>query len=111
MSGVGYDQLHRVFTEACRLDGAEREAFLDEACGGDDTLRDAVRAMLAADARESRPFAGADSGGGAHLLARELAEVGDLAPVAAPVPERVGRYRIVREDLVLALSAPRRDRA
>ncbi|MEZ4457049.1 MAG: protein kinase [Gemmatimonadales bacterium] len=42
-----------LFDQAIDLPPVERDAFLERACGGDTLLRDRVRAMLAADSRES----------------------------------------------------------
>ncbi len=40
------DHLHDIFNQAVKLTGADRTAFLDEACGGDDALRSEVESLL-----------------------------------------------------------------
>jgi serine/threonine protein kinase len=47
-----------LFREAVEIAPAEREAWLRHACGDDPSLRDAVDALLAADASSTEPFAG-----------------------------------------------------
>ena len=79
-----------LFDELCDLPPAEQESALDARCAGDGELRDRVRSMLRQDASTGAPIGA--GGGGVAALASSLAD-GD--PVA--LPERVGRYRVVRE--------------
>ena len=61
MSDAGIERRRRalaLFREAVEIAPAEREAWLDHACGNDDALREAVDALLAADASGTEPFAG-----------------------------------------------------
>ena len=37
-----------IFTQALKVPRSERDAFLDEACGGDENLRNKVEALLKA---------------------------------------------------------------
>jgi serine/threonine-protein kinase len=57
-----------IFTEALRLPRAERAAFLEQACAGDEDLRRKVLALLAAHERlgdflEKPPFEEGTGGG------------------------------------------------
>jgi tetratricopeptide (TPR) repeat protein len=53
----GGPDIKAIFTQALRLlEGAERSAYLDEACGNDDGLRRRVEALLAAYARADDVF-------------------------------------------------------
>ena len=71
-------RVRQLFAAALEVDTADRGAFLDEECGGDDTLRAEVESLLHADK-------GAD---------------GFLEPPpATPAPERavqIGRYKVTR---------------
>jgi len=88
MSG-GLERIASVFSGARRrAPGPEREAFLDEACDGDEALRHEVEGLLAhheaADATELEPpWEGA--------AARVLADL-----TADALPETVAGYRILR---------------
>ncbi len=86
-----YARLKEIVGEASLLDGPERAVFVDDACGGDDTLRAEVLELL-------------DGAAGASPLDRpplvrtavrdSVLEAADEA--LPPVPERLGRFRIVR---------------
>jgi tetratricopeptide (TPR) repeat protein len=70
-----------IFTRACGLDGAERAAYLEEACAGETGLREEVESLLEADA-----------------AAGEFLETPALAAVTLPDPnsgKRYGPYRVV----------------
>lgn len=102
-------QFYRVmslFQEACHLEGAERAAFLDQNCAGDEKLRGEVEAMLEVDANPVQPVDIA--GAGAHLLAAHIAEEDSrtgatdgrradrqLVPLANDL--FAGQYRIIRQ--------------
>jgi serine/threonine protein kinase/Tfp pilus assembly protein PilF len=85
-----FSRVEELFREACRLDIAEREAFLVEACGDDTALADDVRSLLAEDSDEpsmlDRPILGGPI---------KLKELTKAAP-DVPDPETIGPYRIVR---------------
>ena len=70
-----------VFSEACDLEGADRDAYVLEACGGDGELRRAVQAMLSVD---EEPLSLLDHGLG-------------VLDASAPPPDDVGGYRVVGE--------------
>jgi tetratricopeptide (TPR) repeat protein len=87
-----FQQVESMFREACAKPPPEREAFVAEACGDDEALRDEVLSLLAEDDSEpsmlDRPVLG-------HTLSlEELAARAEAA--AAPPPERIGDFRIVR---------------
>lgn len=83
-----------VFGEVCDLDADERSRALDRMCKGDGLVRDRVLELLCADAGSEAPISDSVFGAGAGVLARELGEEPGLD---GGVPERIGRYRIVRE--------------
>ena len=74
-----YERLSRVFDAACDRAGDACARFLDEACGGDATLRRDVEELLAADRK---------SGG---LLDSPFP---DLSSAVTPVEGQIGLYRI-----------------
>jgi serine/threonine protein kinase/tetratricopeptide (TPR) repeat protein len=93
MSRMSPDRWRRVsalLDEALELTGAERNRFLEEACGGDMLLRADVEAFLAADADTSA------------LLDSPIAAVlfdatGGDAPQLTRIDRRIGAYRVGRE--------------
>ncbi len=84
-----YQRLKAVFRRALECDKETRDAFLDEACGGDDELRAQVDQLLAADRKGTPLLDRSASPLAAQLLAR-MAE-GD------PVERRIGPHRLLRE--------------
>lgn len=50
MQGPDWARVQELFWAALDRPAAEREAFLEDACGGDDALRADVVSLLAADA-------------------------------------------------------------
>lgn len=76
----------RIFAQALELPPAERAAFLDSACAGDDSLRRAVEALLAADEHN------------ATFLERPAGEIFGWRPLASEEEEggRLGPYRLTR---------------
>jgi eukaryotic-like serine/threonine-protein kinase len=78
-----------VFDAALDLPTAEREAYVDRACGDDSDLRATVKRLLRAHERADGFLATAASEVAAPLLAEVMS--------APPHPDRVGQYRIVRE--------------
>ena len=49
MGSQRHDRITELFLQACALDSAAREAFLDEACAGNAELRAEVDSLLAHD--------------------------------------------------------------
>ena len=84
MTSADWPKLKQVFQGALDLSGTQREAWLEEACGADATLRARVEAMLAADEHDD----------GFIEPPRESAL--DDAPAEALVGQRLGAYRVVR---------------
>ncbi|HUU94794.1 MAG TPA: serine/threonine-protein kinase [Phycisphaerae bacterium] len=103
MTPERYQQLKRVFAEACRLTPAERAAYLERACGADTELRSEVEALLAHDERTFpvKPGISAAAALGWDRMdvhAREGASGNaGFRPTSAKVPERIGHYRIIRK--------------
>lgn len=96
MSAEGHERLQRIFIQACSLDGSELSTFLDRACQGEPELRAEVEALLHADAAEVQMLDAAHDVSGAQLLAESMARTGELAAPEAELPEKIGRYRILR---------------
>jgi serine/threonine protein kinase len=78
-----------VFDAAVDVPEAEREAFLQRACGGDETLLRKVKALLKAHNRPS------------HFLdrpsARERPEGGRVAPIGEKAGDQIGRYNLLQQ--------------
>ncbi len=81
-----WKEIDRIFTAAVELEPDERAAFLTEACGPDDELRQEVESMLAHDSPETL------FGSRAIKEATQL-----LAPTPAKLPkENIGPYQVIR---------------
>ena len=81
-----WQEIDRVFIAALECEPAARAAFLDEACAGDELLRQEVESLLANDLPES--LVGDQAIQEATRLLDRNAE--NL------IPERIGRYRIIK---------------
>ncbi|MEP6819910.1 MAG: protein kinase [bacterium] len=79
-----WQEIDRIFAAALEREPAERPAFLDEACGGDEQLRKEVESLIAHDVPESLV------GSSAVEEATRLLRIGLLAG------ERIGPYQIIR---------------
>ncbi len=94
-----HERLMALFDHACDLPPAERDRFV-AGPDVDDDLREELRAMLAEDAR-SRVFFDVTAGA-AELIARDMVhsalahQDGPAPSPDAPLPERIGEYRITR---------------
>src|SRR5262249_13286925 len=91
-----------VFCEALGKEPAERAAFLDRACAGNEPLRREVQSLLDAHQKVGRflerPLVGAE--GVADLAAAEAADSGDTLSFLAPSPEpgslgRLDQYEVL----------------
>ncbi len=90
MSEKGRTQLERVFLAASDLDDADRAAYLDSACAGDDALRQQVEDLLDAAERSEDYF-----GSLAARLGVEQLREGDAAPGhSLNEGDRFGPYRL-----------------
>ena len=79
-----------LFDRVCDLPPAEQSTYLDEVCGTDPALRDAVERMLRLDAIEEGDL---PLGEGAELLASQiLMKQGDNKR-----PTQIGCYTVIRE--------------
>jgi WD40 repeat protein/serine/threonine protein kinase len=88
-----YRRVGEVFTAALQRAEAERSAFVDAACAGDDDLRAQVLSLLERARRPSRLLDDATPG----AAARERAEQALLGnPGETPLPDRIGQYRVLR---------------
>src|SRR5580658_309016 len=81
-----------IFSAACRLSAQERAAYLDQACGGDASLRQHVEELLAASEEAgaflANPAANPPGPGGTiRLTMLPIEKLGD----------RVGRYKILQQ--------------
>ncbi len=81
-----WQEIDRIFADALECEPAERAAFLEEACGGDEELRKEVESLLANDMPES--LAGDHAVQEAtRLLVKKAGE---------RTIDRIGRYQIIR---------------
>ncbi len=115
-----WHRIESLFHQADALAGEARARFLAEACGGDDSLRQRVEALLAAETDDLDSVAGllspappGDERGsvrgstrGSGAGAEQGAEPGAAPRISLgaawgmddePVPERIGPYRILRQ--------------
>src|SRR5688572_10214114 len=110
MTPERWRQIEEILDQALDLAPPERAAFVASACGSDPALRVEVERLLAAtDAPDLLPDVSA-ARFAAPLVAHTLDErrpsaaddesgddAGAASPASAPLPKRVGVYRIVRE--------------
>ncbi|HRX83894.1 MAG TPA: tetratricopeptide repeat protein [Phycisphaerae bacterium] len=82
-----------VFAEVCDLLPEQRPAALDAHCQGDVRLRKRVEQMLATEDDEHALLAESKHGVGAKIIAEHLSS----NAFDVPTPERIDRYRILRE--------------
>jgi non-specific serine/threonine protein kinase/serine/threonine-protein kinase len=88
-------RVRALFDEAAELPSGERRAFLDAACPGDPDLRAEVEGLLALDpgtpdGRTEETFLKSP------LLRPPEPPINPAGPAAATLPQRIGRYRILR---------------
>jgi serine/threonine protein kinase/tetratricopeptide (TPR) repeat protein len=94
MDKIRWGHISRLYHEARARSGEEQQAFLDEACEGDELLRREVESLLANEVQASGFLASPDAAPFASL--RGFSET-TLTTVDAPAPGRMfGRYRIER---------------
>jgi eukaryotic-like serine/threonine-protein kinase len=79
-------EIDRIFAAALERDSAERSAFLDEVCAGDERLHEEVELLLANDVPESL-VGGYAAQEATRLLEQRAGEV---------TPDKIGRYQIIR---------------
>ncbi|MBK8168068.1 MAG: serine/threonine protein kinase [bacterium] len=89
MDAARYRLVKDVLVGALGLQGADRRAWLDEACAGDPGLRAEVEDLLA---REGAPSTIVDAGLPAAVAAVQALAIESAPP--APLPDSIGPYRI-----------------
>jgi len=82
-----WHKVDRLFQSAFGLEESQRAAFLEQACAGDDTLKQQVESLLANAAQASFLETPA-----VELAAHALKDVTG----AHPIPAAIGRYRVLR---------------
>jgi len=90
------DKIRTLFNTALEHEGSERDAFLDEACGGDRSIREEVESLIDAFEKNTRflespswsEFVGPDAGEGPESAGLE-------AEPGLPF-ERLGEFRLIR---------------
>jgi WD40 repeat protein len=82
MTSTPFDRLDALFDQARRLDGQAREAYLDEACGGDQALRAELSSLL--EHHEARGASLDDPGTRATLRRLVDRVLDEPAPAGAP---------------------------
>jgi len=96
-----YQQIKRVFAEACRLKPEQRAAYLDQACAGDADLRAEVEGLLHHDEKSLpiRPRISAAAAFGLDRMdagaAAGSSALAGFQPAPEQAPERIGDFRIV----------------
>ena len=90
-SSARHQRLTDIYLEACDLQGEERMAYLDQACGDDLSLREEVEAMLATHSNSGNDLDGLLEG--EPTLLRDL--LTDMNK--AKLPSHIGGYRVVKE--------------
>jgi len=87
-----WEEIDPLFAAALDLPEAERATFVARSCGADRELRDAVMALITAEAESAGLFDRPDSATAGAAL-RELAAV---VP-GEPAPDAIGPYRLLRQ--------------
>src|SRR5262245_12300303 len=77
-----YRRASQIFLAACALDREARASFLERECRGDQVLRAEVESLLESDAEDAEFVDAAAAGGGADLLARDVALLAEQQPAA-----------------------------
>lgn len=89
-----YAQLFEVLTRARGLSGAQRDAYLADACGSDDALRAQVMKLLAAGTDDGADDAFADKN--VEQVRQELEGLVDRTE-SPWLPEKIGEYTVIRQ--------------
>ena len=83
-----WQQVKELFQQATEMEGTERQAFLDRACGGDTTLRAEVESLLASEGQSADFMTRPPQQAAAAVLASD--------PDDALEGRALGPYRVVR---------------
>jgi non-specific serine/threonine protein kinase/serine/threonine-protein kinase len=93
-----HQRLMQLFDAACELPSGQRDAFLFQKCGSDQSLRRDLESLLEHDSQTNFPFDEMDGGKAVEWLAADLradpAQLHDAGRTQLPV--QIGAYRIVR---------------
>jgi serine/threonine protein kinase len=94
-----FEIVEAIFAAACEIPSAERESFIEQRCEGDGLVYREVMAFLDADddAEESQDEGALSNA--AWPAAADVTQIDATSPdvVNTSIPERIGRYRILRE--------------
>lgn len=90
MNNEKYQKITQIFNEAVELGSDERPVFLEEACGGDSSLRREVEDMLAADDKDL-PFPGESAITVVAALFGGRLEPGQIIGVRYKILEEIGQ--------------------
>src|SRR5262245_39981705 len=85
-----WSQIEELFLRAIEVPAEQRGEFLEEVCGGDESLRRELESLLACDAPE-RPLVSAT-----FLSASQREVVGSEDGTVEMAGQRIGPYRVVR---------------
>ncbi|MDQ3799353.1 MAG: protein kinase [Acidobacteriota bacterium] len=98
MPETNWNKIVEIFERAVEVAPAERAEFLNSACGGDDSLRREVEAMLAAD-EEAADFIETPAAADASLSLFEKNAAADApsTQTVALAGQKIGAYRIEKE--------------
>lgn len=89
MSRIDLSRIEEIFHAALEIPAAEREGYLEHACGGDAALRTEVESLLELDGRQNELLDGSPA-----ALAAEL--IGARTEGESKIGSLIGRYSIVR---------------
>ncbi len=89
MSRIDLSRIEEIFHAALEIPAAEREGYLEHACGGDAALRSEVESLLELDGRQNELLDGSPA-----ALAAEL--IGERTDGESKIGSLIGRYSIVR---------------
>ena len=93
MTPERWQQIEKLYHSALQQDASHRAAFLREACGGDEALRQEVESLLAHD-QQAESFAESPA---AELAARMLVENPPQSGVRRLVGQTISHYRVVEK--------------
>ncbi|RMD66390.1 MAG: serine/threonine protein kinase, partial [Planctomycetota bacterium] len=94
-----HQRITEIFLQACELPEEERSGFLDEACAGDQALREAVEALLEHDKAVHTSMEQAEDAARSSAAAHGATSPFDPEAILRPTPdpERIGPYRILEK--------------
>ncbi len=91
-----YQRAKSIFFEACERPADQRAAFVDAACSGDISLRDAVLRLIADDKQPASIMSDASASGALRRQIERISTEQQHRSADPPrSPARIGRYRII----------------